>query len=313
MELIELNAIIPEELDDMRLDAALATLFQDYSRSQLQAWIKQGFVNVDGAIETQQRKKVFLNQSILIKAEPTAQENWEAQEIPLDIIFEDESLIILNKPAGLVVHPGAGNNDQTLVNALLHHCPALKNIPRAGLVHRIDKDTTGLLVIAKTLESHHHLTQAIQEKKITREYRALVFGELISGGTINAPMGRHHVHRTKMAVRKDGKLAVTHYRVLKKFKGFTYLKINLETGRTHQIRVHMSHIKHPIIGDQTYFDKNRISAKLPDPLQQALKKFPRQALHAARLELTHPKTGEVMSWEVDIPKDFKLLLNMFPS
>ena len=309
MELIELNATIPESLDDIRLDTALATLFENYSRSQLQTWIKHGFVSVDGITEKQQRKKVCMGQHISIKATPSQQENWDAQEIPLNIIFEDESLIIINKPAGLVVHPGAGNHDNTLVNALLHHCPALKNIPRAGLVHRIDKDTTGLLVIAKTLESHHHLTQAIQEKGITREYRALVFGELISGGTISAPMGRHHVHRTKMTVRKDGKDAITHYRILEKFKGFTYLKINLETGRTHQIRVHMSHINHPIIGDPTYFDKNRISAKLDETLQHALKSFPRQALHAARLELTHPKTGELMSWEVEIPDDMQQLLD----
>nr|MCH9643800.1 RluA family pseudouridine synthase [Gammaproteobacteria bacterium] len=214
------------------------------------------------------------------------------------------------KPVNCVVHPGAGNPDNTLVNALLHHAPELQNVPRGGIVHRIDKDTTGLLVIARNLKAHNFLVTAIQERKVKREYETIVYGEMITGGSVDQPIGRHPKQRTKMSVRKDGKAAVTHYRIIKKYNDFTHCRVTLETGRTHQIRVHMAHILFPIVGDPIYANKNRISKKWPDALQAALQQFNRQALHAAQLTLQHPSNGETMTFTAPLPQDMKDLLEL---
>ncbi|PHQ80713.1 MAG: 23S rRNA pseudouridine(1911/1915/1917) synthase RluD [Coxiella sp. (in: Bacteria)] len=305
---ITLTITIPEDYPAQRLDLALAQLHSDYSRAQWQQWIKDGCVTIDNDVVTKTRYKVQPEQIITLNAELDEQGNWEAQDIPLDIVFEDDALIIVNKPAGLVVHPGAGNPDGTLVNALLHYDPTLVTVPRAGIVHRIDKDTSGLLVIARNLASHNYLTQAISNREVKREYQAIVHGEIISGGTIEAAIGRHATYRTKMAVVDGGRDATTHYRVLAKFPYFTHIKCELESGRTHQIRVHMTHIGHPIVGDPTYGYRRGIPGKLPEDLRKYALAFPRQALHAWRLSLVHPTSNELMEFEAPLPDDMQQLL-----
>jgi 23S rRNA pseudouridine1911/1915/1917 synthase len=305
---ITLECHIPADCTGQRLDQALAKIQPDYSRAQWQQWIKDGCVSIDGDVITKIRFKVVAAQHVTVDAELIEQVGWEAQEIPLNIIYEDEALLVINKPAGLVVHPGAGNPDRTLVNALLNYDPELVHVPRAGIVHRLDKDTSGILVVARNLSSHNYLTQAINERTIKREYQAVVHGALISGGTINAPIDRHPNHRTKMAVKNGGRAAVTHYRLIEKFTHFTHIKCELESGRTHQIRVHMAHISHPIIGDPTYGYRRGIPGKFAESLRQYVTAFPRQALHAWRLTLAHPDTGEIMSWEAPLPEDICFLL-----
>lgn len=264
-------------------------------------------MTVDSVIVRKPRQGVQAHQCIAIQATLTEQTQSIAQSIPLSIIFEDEHLIVVNKPVGLVVHPGAGNPDQTLVNALLHYAPTLSLLPRAGIIHRLDKDTSGLLVIAKTLSVHHALIQQMQARAIHREYRAIVQGEMISGGTIDEPVGRHPLHRTKMAVAKNGKPAVTHYRVLERFFMHTLLSVELETGRTHQIRVHLSHQHYPIVGDCVY-GKHKNSPLLSIAAQAALRAFTHQALHAYRLILTHPVTGKTHNWTAEMPDDMQHLI-----
>lgn len=303
-----LHQFIPESLNKHRLDVALSQLFPAYSRSQHQQWIKNGCVKINDVIVQKPRHLVQSHQFIVIQATLTEQTQWTAQSIPLSIIFEDEYLVVVNKPVGLVVHPGAGNPDQTLVNALLHYAPALSLLPRAGIIHRLDKDTSGLLVIAKTLPVHHALIKQMQARDIHREYRAIVQGEIISGGTIDEPVGRHPIHRTKMAVVKNGKPAITHYRVLERFIMHTLLSIQLETGRTHQIRVHLSHHHYPIVGDHLY-GKHKNSPKLSVVAQAALRAFNHQALHAYRLILMHPVTGKTHHWTADMPDDIQHLLH----
>ncbi len=307
---IELNFEIPENYPDDRLDQALAQLQPEYSRAQWQQWIKAGFISIDGETITKTRHKVKPLQKIEVVAHAEKQGDWQAQEIPLDIIFEDTDIIVINKPAGLVVHPGAGNPDQTLVNALLHHDHALAHIPRAGIVHRIDKDTSGLLVVARNLNSHNLLTQMISERLVKREYQAVVHGEIISGGTVDAPIDRHPTQRIKMAVKEGGREAVTHYRIIKKFPHATHLKCELESGRTHQIRVHLSHIGHPIIGDPIYGYRRGIPGKLSETLRDTLKHFPRQALHAWQLSFEHPISKQPLHFEAPLPQDMQNLLNI---
>lgn len=297
---VTLNTHIPEEFDGLRLDQALSQINTDYSRAQWQAWIKAGHVQLDGKIVKKPREKVRAEQIVDVDATLAEQGNWEGQAIELNIPYEDDDLIIVNKAAGLVVHPGAGNPDQTLINALLYRYPELIHLPRAGIVHRLDKDTTGLLVVARNLAAHHYLVKAIQERGIKREYQALVFGEIIAGGTIDAPIGRHPTHRTRMAIREGGRESVTHYRIMKKFPKYTLLTCELESGRTHQIRVHMAHVGHPIVGDPTYGQRRCA----PDP------SFKRQALHAWRLSLVHPTSGEAVSWEADLPEDVSKLISL---
>lgn len=231
------------------------------------------------------------------------------QALPLEIVFEDEHLLVVNKPSGLVVHPAAGNPDGTLLNRLLHHAPELATLPRAGIVHRLDKDTTGLLVVAKTLPAHKGLVEQLQARSIKREYRALVVGVLVTGGTVEGAVGRHPVERTRMAVVSGGKPAVTHYRVIERLPAHTFLKVELETGRTHQIRVHLAHIRHPLVGDPLYGGRPRLPKGGTEDQIRALQGFRRQALHAVRLRLTHPVSGQVLEWEAPIPEDFRGLLS----
>ncbi len=307
MQRIQLTGDITENQANQRLDQALSQTFSLYSRSQLQQWIKAGFVTVDGKAWTRPRDKVSGGEHININANIEAKENWEAQPIGLNIAYEDDELLVINKPVGLVVHPGAGNPDLTLVNAIVNHHPANASLPRAGLIHRLDKNTSGLLVIAKTLETHNALVKMLEARDMKREYMALVNGLMISGGTIEADIARHPTARTKMSVVRSGRAAITHYRVEEKFRAHTLVRVQLETGRTHQIRVHMAHINFPVIGDLTYGHR-RIPAKLNESLRDALHHFNHQALHAFRLSLEHPVTGEMMSWEAPLPEDMQQLI-----
>lgn len=306
VEIIEL--IVPESSFNQRVDKVLAELCTDYSRSQLQKWLKAGDITIDGRVMVA-KEKVKGGEQIVIQAKPIQRSDFEPENIPLDIRYEDDYLLILNKPAGLVVHPAAGNWSGTLMNALLAHNDHQNELPRAGIVHRLDKDTTGLMMVAKDLKAHHALVEALQEREISREYQALVCGELISGGTIEGNIGRHSRDRKKMTVLEEGgKHAITHYRIEERMAKHTLLRVHLETGRTHQIRVHMSWKHHPLVGDKTYGGRLRIPSGLGETKCNALRHFPRQALHAAKLSLDHPITGEPLSVEAEMPEDMKELL-----
>ncbi len=301
------NARIPSQMAGLRLDQALARLFPDYSRSRLQQWIRDGRVHIDGSC-SRARDKVLGGERVRLHPQTEERENWQAQAIPLDIVHEDDDLLVVNKPPGLVVHPAAGNPDRTLVNALLHYESALAQVPRAGVVHRLDKDTSGLLVVAKTIRAHKQLVSQLMERKVSREYRALVIGVMTAGGRIEAKVGRHPSHRTRMAVVSSGKPAISHYRVLARFRAHSYVRVMLETGRTHQIRVHMAHIRHPVLGDPHYGGRLRIPSGASPELVEALRGFKRQALHAARLGLVHPTSGDAIFWEAPLPEDMTKLL-----
>jgi 23S rRNA pseudouridine1911/1915/1917 synthase len=302
---------VPTEWHGFRIDVVLAQLLPTYSRAQLSSWIKQGFITLNSK-KVKPKDKVLAQDTIAIEVDLTLQikslETYVGEDIPLDIIYEDEQLLVINKPAGMVVHPAAGNYEHTLVQALLYYDPKLQQLPRAGLVHRLDKDTTGLLLIAKTLESHTYLIRAMQERKIQRFYITLVKGAVISGGTISTLYGRHPTNRLKMAVCKQGKEAVTHYTIIKKYDFSTLLKVKLETGRTHQIRVHMAHMNHPVIGDQLYGKKMQFPANLDSTLLQLFQNFKRQALHAANLSFMHPTTQKLLTFEAPLPHDFQTIL-----
>ncbi len=288
-----------------RLDQAVASLLPEYSRSRLQQWIKQGKILLNGKI-CKPKIKVTGGETLLVTIEEEQQGEWLAEKIPLDIIFEDDSILLINKPVGLVVHPAAGNYSGTLLNALLYHCPELINVPRAGIVHRLDKDTSGLLVVAKTLTAQTHLVKQLQNRAFDREYEAIVMGEMISGGTVDEPIGRHPVQRVKMAVMKNpnnGKEAITHYRIKERYRGYTRLQVKLETGRTHQIRVHMAYLNFPLVGDQVYAGRLRLPPDCDDDLKQFLNNFKRQALHARKLGLKHPRTKQWLEWETAVPDD----------
>lgn len=291
---IDLKATIQPELAGCRLDQALAQLFPDYSRERLKHWLLSGKCQVDGLL-LRPKDKVHGGEQVIISAEPEQEVVWKGEDIPLDIVYEDEDLLIINKPANMVVHPAAGNRSGTLVNALLNHAPELIHVPRAGIVHRLDKDTTGLLVVARTLSAHTSLVEQLQARTVSRIYETVVHGIFLAGSTIDLPIGRHPKDRKRMAVVSDGKPAITHYRLLKRFPKHTHIQVQLETGRTHQIRVHMSHAKHPIVGDRTY--AGRIQHN-----------FPRQALHARRLTIIHPRTGIELSCEAPLPEDMLQLL-----
>ncbi|MDP1613713.1 MAG: 23S rRNA pseudouridine(1911/1915/1917) synthase RluD [Sulfuritalea sp.] len=301
---LPLTVHVPAECAGWRLDAALAKLFPEHSRSRLQGWLKAGLIRLDGG-EAESKRKVYGGERIDfdadVAASPAPTFRDAGEDIALHVVFEDEALIVVDKPAGLVVHPGNGNASGTLMNALLHHAPQLAAIPRAGIVHRLDKDTSGLVVVAKTLTAQTDLVRQMQARSVKRHYLALALGTVERDGTVDAPLGRHAVQRTKMAiVRAGGKEARTHYAVLERFARATLLECRLETGRTHQIRVHLASIKHPLAGDPTY-GKTRSG----DPRLDA---FPRQALHAWRLALVHPATGAEMAWESPLPADFAELL-----
>jgi len=304
-----LTDTVPYELCGVRLDQALARMFPDYSRSRIQQWIKEGHVRVDGHA-CKARDKVVGGESIVLEVVQEAVEEARPEAIPLDIVFEDDHILVVNKPAGLVVHPAAGNPHGTLMNALLHHDPLLDRLPRAGIVHRLDKDTTGLMVVARTLEARTSLVEQLQARSVKREYDAVVQGHIIAGGTVDAPIGRHPVDRKRMSVREGGKPAVTHYRVEERFDAHTHIRASLETGRTHQIRVHMAHIHHPLVGDPVYGGRFRKPRGASDRLVRTLREFPRQALHGRRLSLVHPRTGQEMEWQAPLPEDLESLLGI---
>ncbi len=303
---------LPASLAGMRLDQALATALPQYSRARLQRWIRAGAVRADGR-PVRARDRVQGGERLVVEAQFSAEAGVLPESMPLDILYEDAALLVLNKPAGLVVHPGAGNREHTLQNALLAHDPGLARVPRAGLVHRLDKDTSGLLVVARTPVVHMRLVQALAERAIGREYLALCVGVPTGGGRIEQPIGRHRSARTRMAVRHDGRDAVTHYRIEERYRAHTLLRIRLETGRTHQIRVHLAHIGHPLVGDPTYGGRLRLVARAaaePGALNAALQAFRRQALHAQRLQLDHPISGQVCHFEAPVPEDLERLLQL---
>jgi len=307
---ISLAAVAAVEQHAKRLDVVLAELFSDYSRSRLKEWILGGHVSVNGDIIIAPRHKCSVGDNIVVEASLSIQSHDKAQNIALEPVFEDEHIFVINKPAGLVVHPGAGQADGTLLNALLAHCPGIEVVPRAGIVHRLDKDTTGLMVVAKTLVAQNHLVEQLQSRTMSREYEAIVNGTMIAGGFVDAPIGRHATKRTHMAVTTSGKQAVTHYRVIEKFRAHTHLRLKLDTGRTHQIRVHMTHIKHPIVGDPVYGGRSRLPKEAGPLLVESLRGFSRQALHAAQLSLLHPITGEWLTWQAPLPSDMTALLSV---
>jgi 23S rRNA pseudouridine1911/1915/1917 synthase len=306
---IELQARVPADAAGQRLDQVLAELFPDYSRSRLQQWIRDGGVRVDG--QTRKPKDRMLGgEQVTVEAELEEDTRCEPQAIALRIVHEDDDLLVIDKPAGLVVHPAAGNRDGTLQNALLYHDPALATVPRAGIVHRLDKDTSGLLVVARNLTAHQALVAQLQARSVSREYLAIVWGLLVAGGTVDAPIGRHATDRKRMAVTSFGKPAVTHYRIEARYRAHTLVRVNLETGRTHQIRVHMAHIRHPLLGDPVYGGRPRPPAGMSAAARAAVLAFPRQALHATRLALRHPASGEVLEWHSPLPGDMVELIRV---
>ncbi|WP_282065132.1 23S rRNA pseudouridine(1911/1915/1917) synthase RluD [Vibrio rotiferianus] len=286
-----------------RLDQAIAELFADFSRSRLKEWLLDGKVQVNGEVVTKPRTKVMGGEEITLQAELEDEERWEAQDIPLDIVYEDEDIIVINKPRDFVVHPGAGTPDGTVLNALLHHYPDIAEVPRAGIVHRLDKDTTGLMVVAKTVPTQTRLVRALQKRNITREYEAIAIGRMTAGGKVEQPIGRHSTKRTLMAVAPLGKPAVTHYRVAEHFREHTRIRLRLETGRTHQIRVHMSYLQHPLLGDTAYGGRARIPTGASEELTAMIRGFDRQALHAVMLRFEHPITGEELEFHAPVPDD----------
>ena len=302
---IPLSFKVPIEYGGMRLDQALAKLLPEYSRSRLQEWVLQGQITVNTAVATS-KQKVWGGESLSVTPQGNpADQPYQAEDIALNIVYEDACIIVINKPVGLVVHPGSGNWQGTLLNALLHHEQALGEVPRAGIVHRLDKDTSGLLVVAKTLIAQTALVRQLQDRSVRREYLALAHGEIERGGRVDQPIDRHPSQRTKMAVVAGGKPAITHYSIVESYPGCTLLRCKLETGRTHQIRVHMAYLHHPLVGDRIYI---KGAQKCPEKMRQVLMDFHRQALHAERLGLEHPETGEWMEWQVDIPEDMQQLL-----
>ncbi|HEY0841632.1 23S rRNA pseudouridine(1911/1915/1917) synthase RluD [Methylotenera sp.] len=304
-----IHLTISSDLGGLRLDVALQRLLPEHSRSRLQAWIKSGLVTVDGKASTAKTKvwggeKVSVD--VQVKPETYA---FTAQDIPLDIVYEDDHILVVNKPAGMVVHPAAGNWEGTLLNALLFHAPQLHDVPRAGIVHRLDKETSGLLVVAKTLSAQTNLVRQLQARTVKREYRAIVWGQLWRNGVVDQPLGRDPRSRTKMAINRMGKPAVTRYEILERFSVQTYLRCNLETGRTHQIRVHMQHLKAPLVGDPVYGFRGIVPIRaMTQTLRDAVSQFHRQALHAIKLGLVHPATNEFMEWQIELADDMKVLL-----
>jgi 23S rRNA pseudouridine1911/1915/1917 synthase len=304
-----LNIIIPERMTGNRLDSSLSEMLPDYSRSKITSWIKSG----DALINQKTFKpkdKVSGTEIVCLTLNQKQSNDWIAEKIPLNVVYEDEDIIVINKQFGLVTHPGAGNLSGTLANALLYYDPALSTLDRAGIVHRLDKNTSGLMVIARNEKSQKYLVEQLQSHSVDREYSAIVYGHMIAGGTVDEPIGRDPKDRVKQAVLMSGKEATTHYRAIDRFKSHTHVKAILETGRTHQIRVHLSHVGHSLIGDPTYGGRVRFPKKASEELKDALVNFTRQALHSRKLTLTHPISGEIMSWKAPLPDDMLRLLEV---
>ena len=304
---ISASARVENDHSGLRLDQAAAALFPDYSRARLQSWIRSGDLTVDGRT-AKPTYRVNRGERLDLDTEITLQDHVVAQDIPLAILFSDADLVVLDKPAGLVVHPAAGNPDGTLQNALLHYDAGLAALPRAGIVHRLDKDTSGVMVVARSLRAHTRLVEQLQQRKMSRVYQAVAHGDILSGGTVDAPIGRHPRNRKKMAVVPSGRPAISHFRVLRRFGAATHLQVSLETGRTHQIRVHMSHLGHPLIGDPVYGKSPKRNSGLSAAQVEFIRAFPRQALHARVLELTHPGSGDQLRFEAKLPDDFEQLI-----
>ncbi|WP_217511375.1 23S rRNA pseudouridine(1911/1915/1917) synthase RluD [Vibrio metschnikovii] len=304
---IELTQTVKESQLGQRLDQAVAELFVDFSRSRLKEWLLDGKITVNGTVVTKPRTKVMGGESITVLAELEDEQRWEAQDIPLNIVYEDDDILVINKPRDFVVHPGAGTPDRTVLNALLFHYPPIAEVPRAGIVHRLDKDTTGLMVVAKTVPAQTRLVRDLQKRNITREYEAIAIGKMTAGGMIDKPIGRHSTKRTLMAVNQMGKPAVTHYRVAEHFREHTRIRLRLETGRTHQIRVHMAYLQHPLLGDSAYGGRARIPKGATPELTEMIRVFDRQALHAVMLKFEHPITGEELEFHAPVPDDMVIM------
>ena len=300
---------VPEELAGLRLDQALARMFPDYSRSRLKEWLLAGAITVEGGPK-RPRDAVAGGETVTFEARQDVEVRAAPEPISLDVVYEDDDLLVVNKAAGLVVHPGAGNPGGTLMNGLLHHAPQLEEVPRAGIIHRIDKDTTGLLLVAKTLPAHTALVRQLANREISRQYLAVCNGVLTGGGTIDQPIGRHPVDRKRMSIQQDGKQAITHFTVLERFRAFTYISVRLETGRTHQIRVHFAWRRHALVGDPVYGGRLALPKGASAPLIAALRGFKRQALHATRLAFEHPASGKTLDLTVPPPADLRALLEV---
>jgi 23S rRNA pseudouridine1911/1915/1917 synthase len=303
------DAVIPAPMAGQRVDRVVAVLFPEFSRSLLQDWIRVGRVRVDGCT-MRPKDRVGGGERVRVDARIESRTPWQGQDLPLRVVYEDPHLLVIDKPAGVVVHPAAGNPDGTLVNALLHYAPELARVPRAGLVHRLDKDTTGLLVVARSLQAHSALVEQLKARAFVREYQAVAWGVVTAGGRIDAVIGRHPVDRKRMAVTAGGRSAATHYRIVRRFGHCTHLRVRLETGRTHQIRVHMAYIRHPLVGDRTYGGRAQLPRGSSPVLAEALQRFPRQALHAALLGIVHPVGGEALQWQSPLPADLAELLRL---
>ncbi|QTF93309.1 23S rRNA pseudouridine(1911/1915/1917) synthase RluD [Halomonas sp. BM-2019] len=305
---LEAQQRVPDAMAGLRLDQAAADLFADYSRERLKAWIKAGDLTLDGR-PAKPREKVYGGEWLRLATEIEEETRFAPEAIPLQVVYEDDEVLVVDKPAGLVVHPAAGNPDGTLLNALLHHCPALAGVPRAGIVHRLDKDTTGLMVVAKSLAAQAALVAQLQARTVSREYDAVCVGVMTAGGTLDAPIGRHPKDRKRQAVTASGKPAVTHYRVVERFRAHTHVRCRLETGRTHQIRVHLAHLRYPLVGDPVYGGRLKLPPGAAEPLKEILREFPRQALHARRLAFVHPGSGERVTFRSSLPDDLLMLLD----
>ena len=303
-----LNASIPETAAGRRFDQVIAELFPDYSRSRLSAWIKAGAALLDGETVAP-RHIVRGGEAVSLEVRLEREIGAEAEDIPLSIVYQDADVIVVDKPPGLVVHPGAGNRAGTLQNALVHYDPKLAEIPRGGIVHRLDKDTSGLMVVARSMRAHTSLVEQLSERDVHRQYLAIVYGKMVAGGKVDAPIGRHAHDRLKQAVREDGRDAITHYRVRERFRALTLVECRLETGRTHQIRVHMAHVRHPLVGDPQYGGGLRLPKGATAELVETLKLFRRQALHAERLEFAHPADGRLVAFDAPLPADMQALVD----
>ena len=304
-----IKVILPDRFGGKRIDSALAEMMPNISRSKITSTIKAGDALLNG-YTFKPKDKVSGDELIYFNLKHKQNNQWAAENIPLDILYEDEDILIINKPSGLVTHPGAGNWEGTLANALLHYNADLSRLDRAGIVHRLDKNTSGLMVVAKNPKSQEYLVEQFQTHSVEREYSAIVYGNMISGGTVDDPIGRDSKDRIKQAVRANGKDAVTHYRVINRYANHTHVKASLETGRTHQIRVHLSFIGHPLVGDPLYGGRLRFPKKASEEIKEALQTFQRQALHSKKLTLNHPTTGNLMSWEIELTEDMSMLLDV---